>query len=35
MFTLDLQNGLKYKSMTFKVTEDVTECNGVTFDSLN
>jgi len=34
MFTLDHQNCLKLKSMTFKVTEDATECKGVTFESL-
>ena len=34
MFTLDQQNCLKYKSVTFKVTEEVSECKGVTFESL-
>jgi len=34
MFTLDQGNCLKYKSVTFEVTKDLTECKGVTFESL-
>ncbi len=34
MFTLDQENCLKYKSVEFEVTEDLTECKGVTFESL-